>query len=109
MAGQLHHVAVNSANFEETVRFFEELFGMEASRTAGQAPERKLWFRQGIQVNEAVNAEPGGLYDHIGIQVTDKALTLEKAAAFGCTPVAGKPGWFVTPDNIVIELILKPD
>lgn len=51
MAGQVHHVAVNSANFEETVRFFEEVFQMEISRTAGEAPARKLWFRQGIQVN----------------------------------------------------------
>lgn len=106
MAGQVHHVAVNSANFEETVRFFEEVLQMEVSRTTGEAPARKLWFQQGIQVNEIPSGDPAsGLYDHIGIQVTDKAVTLKKAAAFGCAPVPGKPHWFSTPDGLVIELM----
>lgn len=106
MAGKLHHAAINSAKFEDTVRFFEEVFQMEVSRTTGEAPERKLWFHQGIQVNEARSAESGaGQYDHIGIQVTDKAQTLEKAAAFGCTPVPGKPHWFTMPEGVVLELM----
>ena len=86
MAGQVHHVAVNSANFEQTVHFFEEVFQMEVSRTSGEAPARKLWFRQGIQVS-------------------DKAETIKKASAFGCAVVPGKPHWFTTPDGIVIELM----
>ena len=107
MAGQLHHVAVNSANFEQTVHFFEEVFQMEVSRTSGEAPARKLWFRQGIQVNEIPAGNPAsGLYDHIGIQVSDKAETIKKASAFGCAAVPGKPHWFTTPDGIVIELMV---
>ena len=106
MAGQVHHVAVNSANYEQTVRFFEEVFQMEISRTAGEAPARKLWFRQGIQVNEIPAGNPSsGLYDHIGIQVQDKDETLRKAFALGCNAVPGKPHWFTTPDGIVIELM----
>ena len=106
MAGQVHHVAVNSANYEETVCFFEEVFQMEISRTAGEAPARKLWFRQGIQVNEVPAGNPvSGRYDHIGILVQDKAEVLEKAFALGCTAVPGKPHWFTTPDGIVIELM----
>lgn len=106
MAGRVHHVAVHSANFTETVRFFEEVFQMEVSRTAGKAPERKIWFRQGIQVNEVTKAELcAGLYDHIGIQVTDKAETLKKASAFGCKLLEEKAGWFVTSDGIMIELM----
>ncbi len=108
MAGQVHHVAVHSASFEETVRFFEEVFEMEVSRTAGEKPARKLWFRQGIQVNEVSGGDPAsGLYDHIGIQVTSKAETLEKAAAFGCNMLREKPGWFVTPEGYVIELMIE--
>lgn len=106
MAGQVHHVAVNSDHFSDTVRFFTEVFQMEVSRTTGEAPNRKLWFHQGIQVNEVSEITQGSTrYDHIGIAVTDKAETLEKAAAFGCKPMANKPHWFTTPDGIVIELI----
>ena len=52
MAGFLQHVAINTTRFEESVRFFEYLFEMEATRMMGDAPNRKIWFRQGIQVNE---------------------------------------------------------
>ena len=38
MAGTLHHMAVNSGNFEETVKFFQELFDMEVLKTNGEAP-----------------------------------------------------------------------
>lgn len=107
MAGQIHHVAVNSSNFEDTVCFFKEVFQMEVSRTTGEAPARKLWFRQGIQVNEVPEIVPGGdVYDHIGIQVPDREQTLAKALAMGCKPVEGKPThWFATPDGVVIELM----
>lgn len=106
MAGQIHHVAVNSPNFEETVHFFQALFDMEVSRTRGEAPERKLWFRQGIQVNEVPAGNSlSGRYDHIGILVEDKEEILEKAFALGCTAIPGKPHWFTTPDGIVIELM----
>ena len=49
MAGFLQHVAINTTRFEESVRFFEYLFEMEATRMMGDAPNRKIWFRQGIQ------------------------------------------------------------
>lgn len=106
MAGQVHHVAVNSDHFPDTVHFFSEVFQMEISCTTGEAPNRKFWFRQGIQVNEVPQVPQNhSQYDHIGIAVKDRAATLQKAAAFGCKPLAGKPNWFTTPDNIVIELM----
>ena len=52
MAAQLDHVAVETADFLGTVRFFTEVFDMEVARTRGEAPHRQLWFHQGIQVNE---------------------------------------------------------
>ena len=108
MAGQVHHVAVNSVNFEETVHFFQELFDMEVQRAAGEAPERKLWFRQGIQVNEVSEAgAAGNIYDHIGIWVDDRERALAKAHAMGCKAMDGKPAhWFLTPEGIVIELMV---
>lgn len=107
MAGKLHHMAVNSANFEETVKFFEELFEMEVRKTSGEVPNRKLWFVQGIQVNEVPEIVPGGnLYDHIGIQVDDREATIQKALSMGCKQVEGKPShWFLSPDGILLELM----
>lgn len=105
MSGQVHHVAVNSANFEKTVQFFQELFDMEVLKANGEAPNRKLWFRQGIQVNEVSGIVPGGgVYDHIGIQVSNREQTLAKALSMGCSAIDGKH-WFTAPDHIVIELM----
>ena len=108
MAGKLHHTAVNAVNFEETVKFFQELFDMEVLKTNGEAPHRKLWFRQGIQVNEVTEVVPdGNVYDHIGIRVDDRERTLAKARAMGCKAMDGKPAhWFLTPEGIVIELMV---
>ena len=108
MAGKLHHMAVNAANFEATVQFFQELFDMEVLKTNGEAPNRKLWFKQGIQVNEASEAgAAGNVYDHIGIWVDDRERTLAKAHAMGCRAMDGKPAhWFLTPEGIVIELMV---
>lgn len=106
MPAKLHHAAVNAVNFEQTVRFFQEVFQMDIDRTAGISPQRKLWFQQGIQVNEvsSINSS-AGLWDHIGIQVPDKTEVLTKAFAFGCTPFPGKTDWFFTPDGLLIELM----
>ena len=105
MAGVLQHIAINTTHFEESVRFFASLFEMEVTRTAGEAPRRMLWFRQGIQINEV--SEPsvdGNRFDHIGFQVTNWKETRQRAAQMGCKDVEGKPHWFVTPDGIVVEL-----
>ena len=106
MAGRLHHMAINSANFEQTVRFFQEVFQMEVSRTRGDAPSRQLWFQQGIQINEVSEIAPAeGVWDHVGIEVSDKVDILNKISSYGCTVLPNKPHWFRTPDGFVIELM----
>lgn len=105
MAGKIHHVAVNTANFEQTVLFFQSVFEMEISRTRGAAPNRQLWFRQGIQVNEVPEcASATGVYDHIGIAVDNQEEVLRIVPSLGCQIQPGKPHWFLTPDGIMIEL-----
>lgn len=105
MAVFLQHVAINTTHFEESVQFFESLFEMKATRMMGDAPNRKIWFRQGIQVNEVSGQiTDGNQFDHLGFQVTNWQETRRKATAMGCKDVEGKPHWFVTPDGIVIEL-----
>ena len=105
MAGFLQHIAINTTRFEESVGFFESLFEMKVERIVGEKPQRQLWFRQGIQVNEvSEQITDGNQFDHLGFQVTNWQETRQKAAAMGCKDVEGKPHWFVTSDGIVIEL-----
>ena len=106
MTSRLHHVAVNSTNFDQTVQFFQEVFQMEISRTRGDTPFRQLWFQQGIQVNEVPETfTAAGSCDHIGIEVSSKEEILSKIPAFGCSVLPNKPHWFVTPEGFVIELM----
>ena len=106
MTSRLHHVAVNSANFDQTVRFFQEVFQMEISRTRGDAPSRQLWFQQGIQVNEVPETfTAAGSCDHIGIEVSNQEEVLSKIPAFDGKVLPGKPHWFLMPEGFVIELM----
>lgn len=105
MAAQLDHVAVETADFLGTVRFFTEVFDMEVARTRGEAPHRQLWFHQGIQVNETPTLSAGSFRGHIGIRVERKGDTLARAIARGGSPLEGKPGWFLTPEGVTIELM----
>ena len=83
-----------------------QVFTLASGLPLNQAPNRKLWFREGIQVNENLGERSDGdRYDHIGIQVDNWELLRRRAEEMGCTPVPGKPHWFVTPDKIVIELM----
>lgn len=105
MTAQLDHVAVETADFLGTVQFFAEVFDMEVSRTRGEAPRRQLWFHQGIQVNEVPSLPAGSFQGHIGIRVENKADALARAVAHGGSPLEGKPGWFLTPAGVTIELM----
>ncbi|MDD5952738.1 MAG: VOC family protein [Oscillospiraceae bacterium] len=102
MQVQLHHVAICTDQFEASVQFYKDVFGMTVDRTQGEAPHRKVWFCEGIQLNEGTPA--GNSLDHIGLWVPDQAATLEKAKAHGCKGIEGRPNWFLTPQGVVIEL-----
>jgi len=107
MTAQLHHIALAVRDFEESVKFFREVFSMEVRREEGEAPHRRIWFRQGIQLNEDLNApvEPG-MYHHIGMGVDDMAQAICRAKAYGCTQLPGKDKWLVTKDGLLIELMV---
>lgn len=50
---------------------FEDVFGVHMWREIGEKPERKCWFREGIQLCEvsAINTDAENGYDHISIAV----------------------------------------
>lgn len=106
MGVQLDHVAINSSNIEETIRFFSDVFRMTISREAGVKPHRQIWFHQGIQINETTElSQDNTLYHHIALRVSEKERVVESAKIYGCSLIEGKNGWLLTGDGIIIELL----
>lgn len=105
MSVYIHHVALKVSDLEWNIQFFEEVFGLKIEKTAGEKPQRKVWFREGIQLNESGHDEPGnGLMDHIGIRTDEEQDVLRKSREFGCMPLQNGENWFQMPNGIKIEL-----
>ncbi len=110
MAGYLEHTALNVTDYEEKIRFFTTVFQMKAVREAGERPYRKIWFGEGIQLNERPEEEgkelPSGgeQMDHLGFRVDSVEETLEKAEKFGIERIPGKAHWFRLGEKLVFEL-----
>lgn len=106
MKSQLHHVALNVCDLDWYVRFFQSIFGMGVRKTAGDCPHRKIWFSEGIQLNECGAAPDGeGSCDHISIAVPDIAGTVDAALREGCAPLPEGKHWFALPNGVKIELM----
>lgn len=105
MACRIHHAALSVSDFDWHVAFFTQVFGMEAERADGEAPKRRIWFRQGIQLNEKPGDKIlGDAYDHISIGVEDVPATVAAACAMGCTPLPNGAHWFALPSGVRVEL-----
>ncbi len=106
MKSQLHHAALNVQDIKWYTAFFQEVFGMEIRKTAGAAPAQKIWFVEGIQLNECRETPVvGGAYDHISIAVPDVAGTVDAALKAGCTPLPNGAHWFALPNGVKVELM----
>lgn len=101
---KLHHVAIKTDNIEWYVKFFKEVFCMNVKRETGRSGERKIWFHEGIQINETVqkNTERDAV-DHIAISTDEIAKVIEKSVQGGCLQL--KANWLQLPDGLKIELI----
>lgn len=103
MKAILDHAAFATQDLEKSVDFFEKVFGMTVERTSGEAPNRKVWFDQGVQLNETeFQVQTGNQCDHICLKVSDRAEATKKAIECGGAEI--KENWIRTPDGIVIEL-----
>lgn len=110
MCAQLHHVAINVQDFEWNLHLFQKLFHMKIKKTAGEKPNRKVWFYQGIQINECSSLSPDSSnYDHIAISVNNISETVTQALKMNCTPLSNGNNWFLLPEGTKIELIKKTD
>jgi len=105
MKTQLNHTALNVKDFDWYLNFFLEVFDMEIQRELGEAPERKVWLAQGIQLNEVPKEEEmGQLYDHLGFVVEDVPALKALAVEHGCACLPGKDHWFLLPNGVRVEL-----
>ena len=105
MRAQIHHVALNVGDLDWYVGFFENVFGMTIQRTRGEKPERQVWFREGIQLNESADALTGGnLIDHFSLGVDDIPSAAARAIEAGCTAMAEGPHWVALPNGARLEL-----
>lgn len=106
MSVYIHHVALKTTDLEASVKFFQEVFGMTVEKILGEAPNRKLWFDQGVQLNEVASYGDGAnAFDHFAINVDDIPAVMDKVEAYGCTRLPGKDHWFAMPDGLLIELM----
>ncbi len=104
--GELHHACIAVKEFDKYVELFEELFNMTVNRTQGEAPKRKLWFNENVQINELEKDEVNGTsIDHIAIGVDDVKATVCDALEHGCTPLPNGAHWIALPNGIKLELI----
>ncbi|MDO4478101.1 MAG: VOC family protein [Lachnospiraceae bacterium] len=109
MTSRLHHAALNVVELDWYTDFFKTVFGMSVRKTAGSAPARKIWFEEGIQLNEcagnADNADGSSAYDHLAIAVEDKDVLIREALAHDCTRGQEGPNWIYLPNGVKIELM----
>lgn len=106
MATYVHHVALKTRDLEWSVKFFQDVFGMTIKEVKGEAPERKLWMNEGLQLNEVTEGgNTDSAFDHLALGVDDQAAVLAKIEAYGCKRLEGKDHWFEMPDGMLIELM----
>lgn len=99
-----HHVAIKTNEVEWYVEFFEKIFGMKIKKQISDLKGRKIWFQEGIQINEDPDVKSGGGYlDHIAISTNEKKQVLANAIQYGCIQL--KENWIQLPDGITIELM----
>lgn len=108
MKTHVHHIALNTQDFDWYVAFFCNVFEMTIQRSDGEKPARRVWMEQGIQINETTySPECGTRYDHLGMYVEDVAEIMQRAAKYDCKPLPNGSHWFSLPDGVRIELKTK--
>ncbi len=106
MIAELHHIAFSVQEFDWYVDFFQTVFDMTVRKTAGEKPSRKLWFHQGIQINETtVPTENGSNYDHFSLAVDDIEEAVKLCLEKGCRKAPNGDNWVIFPNNVMLEFM----
>ena len=100
----LHHVCIAVTEYDRYIELFKSL-GMHVQKTRDEAPNRQLWFEEGIQLSEVADAVNGNTVDHIALGVDDPRKTTEIMLAHGCSQMAKGEKWLELPNGVVVELM----
>lgn len=103
------HVSVHAHDLDESVRFYQELFGMEEVPAPG-FPFPVRWLRVGdLQLHLFQSGDPAPQGHHFGIEVDDFEATYEKVREMG---VQEESGYFSNvyelPDGAVQLYVRDP-
>ena len=101
---QLHHVAIAVNDFDKYVDLFVRL-GLNIQRITGEAPNRQLWFEEGIQLKESCNDISTDGIDHIAFGTDSRTDIIKTAIGIDCSSIKEKDNWFRLPNGISIELM----
>ncbi len=105
MGAYIHHAAYYTGELDWYIRFFGQVFGMEAEKQrTGADGLREVWLFGGIQLCETAEAPNGdGRAAHLCLIVDDLEAAREKALAMGCGAME-KHHWIRLPDGLCVEL-----
>lgn len=104
---QLHHVAIAVKEYDKYVALFSSL-GLSIQRETGVAPNRQLWFEEGIQIKEIelFDGVDGLDYiDHIALGTDNSENVIKIAIENDCSMIEERENWFKLPNKINIELM----
>ena len=103
----LEHAAVTVCDIEWSIRFFEDVLGMEViRRKESNGKLEQVWLRGGIQLISSPDNYAAGRGHHLGIVVKNFKDTLKEMLEYeGVHPIDDKPEkWVELPDGLVLEL-----
>ena len=93
----INHIAIDVADMNTALTFFQDVFGMTVTRTQGpeDAPA-SIWLDGGVQLcRVSTQAADTGRVGHIAFSSKDLDGLLARAARYGAESVPGKPRhWF---------------
>ncbi|MBO6178969.1 MAG: VOC family protein [Selenomonadaceae bacterium] len=103
----LEHAAVTVHDIEWSIRFFENVLGMDViRRKEANGKLEQVWLRGGLQLVSSPDNYAAGQGHHLGIVTEDFKGTLREMLAYeGVHAVDGKPEkWVELPDGLLLEL-----
>ena len=103
---KIDHAAIRTESYEEAQKFFEDIFEMHMWREIGEKPERKCWYKEGIQLceTETIEKKNENGYDHISIAVDRVEEVMERVKTYPVEII--NDHWFALPNGTKIELKL---
>ena len=105
----IDHVAIDVADMDTALAFFQDVFGMTITRTQGpEAAPTSLWLSGGVQLCRVESqAADCGRVGHLAFQCLDVDAVLRRAAPYGAEPVPDKGHHWFRALGITFEMKVR--